>query len=101
MVPYVHLSRFGRSLMIRLTRLNNQPMMVNSDLIKFVENAPDTVLTLITGEKVIVLESAEVVLEKIVAFRHTIIAGPKLQLPEPLPTQAPPVPPSQSNVEDS
>ena len=40
--------------MIQLTRLNNQPMMVNSDLIKLVEKAPDTVLTLITGEKIIV-----------------------------------------------
>ncbi len=37
--------------MIKLTRLNNQPLVVNSDLIKCVENAPDTVLTLVTGEK--------------------------------------------------
>ena len=40
--------------MIRLTRLNNQPLVINSDLIKFVENAPDTVLTLVNGEKIIV-----------------------------------------------
>ncbi|MGB7283630.1 MAG: flagellar FlbD family protein [Candidatus Acidiferrum sp.] len=65
--------------MIQLTRLNNQPLMVNSDMIKFVEKAPDTVLTLITGEKIIVLESAVTVLEKIVAFRQSIISGPRLQ----------------------
>lgn len=65
--------------MIQLTRLNNQPLMVNSDLIKFVERAPDTVLTLLTGEKVIVLESAEAVLEKIVAFRRSILSGPGVQ----------------------
>jgi len=70
--------------MIQLTRLNNQPLMVNSDLIKFVEKAPDTVLTLINGEKVIVLESAEVVLQKIVAFRQSIISGPRLANSEPL-----------------
>jgi flagellar protein FlbD len=71
--------------MIQLTRLNNQPLMVNSDLIKFVEKAPDTVLTLITGEKVIVLESADVVLEKIVAFRQSIVSGPRLEPADPAP----------------
>jgi flagellar protein FlbD len=68
--------------MIQLTRLNNQPLMVNSDLIKFVERAPDTVLTLITGEKVIVLESSETVLQKIVAFRQSILSGPKVHTSE-------------------
>ncbi|MGB9467200.1 MAG: flagellar FlbD family protein [Candidatus Acidiferrum sp.] len=68
--------------MIQLTRLNNHPLMINSDLIKFVEKAPDTVLTLITGEKVIVLESADVILGKIVAFRQSIIAGQNLHAPE-------------------
>ena len=70
--------------MIQLTRLNNQPLMVNSDLIKFVEKAPDTVLTLVNGEKVIVLESADVVLQKIIAFRQNIISGPQLVNSEPL-----------------
>jgi flagellar protein FlbD len=42
--------------MIRLTRLNNRPLVVNSELIKFIENAPDTVITLVTGEKIVVLE---------------------------------------------
>ena len=62
--------------MIQLTRLNNQPMMVNSDLIKFVEKAPDTVLTLVTGEKIIVSESVDVVLQRIIAFRRSIIPDP-------------------------
>ena len=45
--------------MIQLTRLNNQPIVVNSDLIKFVENAPDTVITLVTGGKIVVLEGGD------------------------------------------
>jgi uncharacterized protein YlzI (FlbEa/FlbD family) len=65
--------------MIQLTRLNNHPLTVNSDLIKFVEQAPDTVLTLVTGEKVVVLESSEQVLEKIVEFRRLILSGPAIQ----------------------
>jgi flagellar protein FlbD len=58
--------------MIRLTRLNNRPLVVNSDLIKFIENAPDTVITLISGEKIVVLESAQEVISKIVEFRRRL-----------------------------
>lgn len=60
--------------MIRLTRLNNQPLIVNSDLIKCVERAPDTVLTLVTGEKIIVRESTDEVVERVIAFRRAILA---------------------------
>jgi flagellar protein FlbD len=61
--------------MIQLTRLNNQPLIVNSDLIKCVEKAPDTVLTLVTGEKIIVRETTEQVLERVIVFRRAILAG--------------------------
>jgi flagellar protein FlbD len=61
--------------MIQLTRLNNHPLIINSDLIKAIESAPDTVLTLVTGEKIVVLESSEQVLEGIVAFRQRILSG--------------------------
>lgn len=58
--------------MIRLTRLNNRPLVVNSELIKFIENAPDTVITLTTGEKIVVLESAEEVMTRIVEYRRRL-----------------------------
>jgi flagellar protein FlbD len=61
--------------MIQLTRLNNQPLVVNSDLIKFLERAPDTVLTLVTGEKIVVRENPDEVLKKIIAFRQAILSG--------------------------
>ncbi len=57
--------------MIQLTRLNNHPLTVNSDLIKFVEQAPDTVMTLVNGEKIVVRESAQDVLERVVQFRRS------------------------------
>jgi flagellar protein FlbD len=59
--------------MIQLTRLNNQTFVVNSDLIKFVERSPDTVITLVTGEKIVVRDSVEQVLERIVEFRRSIV----------------------------
>jgi flagellar protein FlbD len=61
--------------MIRLTRLNNQPLTVSSDLIKFVEQSPDTLITLITGEKIVVQESAEEVLARLIEFRRSVLQG--------------------------
>ena len=51
--------------MIQLTRLNNSRLAINSDLIKFVEAAPDTVLTLVSGEKVVVREGVAEVIERV------------------------------------
>ena len=63
--------------MIQLTRLNDRPLVVNSDLIKLIENANDhdTVLTLISGEKIVVRERVPEVIERIVQFRRSVLAG--------------------------
>jgi flagellar protein FlbD len=61
--------------MIQLTRLNSQPFVVNSDLIKFVEQAPDTVITLVTGEKIVVRETSAQILERLVQFRRSVLEG--------------------------
>ena len=66
--------------MIQLTRLNKKPLALNSDLVEFIENAPDTVITLVTGEKVVVLESTEQIVELIIGFRQRL-----------LPTSLPPI----------
>jgi flagellar protein FlbD len=60
---------------IQLTRLNSQPLVVNSDLIKFVEQAPDTVITLVSGEKIVVREKAQEVLDRVVQFRRSVLQG--------------------------
>jgi flagellar protein FlbD len=67
--------------MIQLTRLNKKPLVVNSDLIEFIENAPDTVITLVTGEKVVVLESAEQIVELILRFRQRLLPTSLATLP--------------------
>jgi uncharacterized protein YlzI (FlbEa/FlbD family) len=61
--------------MIQLTRLNNKGLVVNSDLIKFVEKSPDTLVTLINGEKIVVLEPAEEILARVIAFRRSVLQG--------------------------
>jgi flagellar protein FlbD len=59
--------------MIRLTRLNGTEIIVNNDLVKTVEATPDTTLTLINGEKLMVKEPINAVLERIVTFRRQLL----------------------------
>ena len=59
--------------MIQLTRLNHVPLIINSDLIEHVEVTPDTVVALTTGQKFLVLESAETVVDKVIQFRQAIM----------------------------
>jgi flagellar protein FlbD len=61
--------------MIQLTRLNHIPLVLNSDLIEHIEITPDTVITLTTGQKIMVLESAAQVVERVVAYRRSICSG--------------------------
>lgn len=60
--------------MIELTRLNGNPLAVNGDLIQFAESSPDTVLTMVTGEKLIVSEDLTEVVGRMVAYRARILA---------------------------
>jgi len=59
--------------MIDLTRLNGHRMVVNCDLIKFAEAAPDTTISLVTGEKLIVLESCDQLIERILIYRSEVL----------------------------
>jgi flagellar protein FlbD len=71
--------------MVRLTRLNYAPLVLNSDLIEHIDSTPDTVITLTTGQILRVRESAEEVVERIVEFRRRIhgLAGELPQLSQP------------------
>jgi flagellar protein FlbD len=60
--------------MIELTRLNGNTMVVNSDLIKTAEASPDTMLTLINGEKLIVREEISEVIERVLVYRARLLA---------------------------
>ena len=57
---------------IALTRLNGHPVMVNSDLIEQIEETPDTVVTLTSGNRLIVRDSMLDVQKKIVEFKRRI-----------------------------
>lgn len=65
--------------MIRLTRLNHVSLVLNSDLIEHIEETPDTVVTLTTGQILRVRESADQVVARIVEFRRRVFRAEGLQ----------------------
>lgn len=56
--------------MIKLTQLNGRSIVINVDLIEFVESTPDTIVSLTTGKKVLVRETDEEVIRLAAAFRR-------------------------------
>jgi flagellar protein FlbD len=68
--------------MIYVTRLSHASVVLNSDLIEQIETTPDTMISLTTGQKLMVLESVEEVIERVIRFRRAVMACP-LSRPEP------------------
>ena len=58
--------------MITVTRLNGKPIVVNADLIRSVEENPDTTMTLLNGDHIIVLESMSQVVDKAVEYGRSL-----------------------------
>ena len=58
--------------MISLTRLNNTPLIINPDLIVFMEETPDTIITLSNGEKVAVQEKVKEIIRRVIEFRRRV-----------------------------
>lgn len=58
--------------MIKLTRFNHSEIVINADLIEFVEATPDTVVSSVTGKKLLVLEPVDEVIRRVVAYRSQV-----------------------------
>jgi flagellar protein FlbD len=65
--------------MIRLTRLNHAALVVNCDLIEHIDMSPDTVLSMTTGQRITVLETADEVIGQVIEFRRQLLHAPKLR----------------------
>ena len=59
--------------MIHVTRINQTPLVLNSDLIEHLEATPDTVISLTSGQKYVVRETLDEVVNRIVEFRRRIL----------------------------
>jgi flagellar protein FlbD len=62
----------GSELMIVVTRLNGKQYYLNCELIETIENTPDTVITLRDGKKLLVSETSEQIIEKIIEYKKRI-----------------------------
>lgn len=58
--------------MITVTRLNKETFLVNQDLIEFIEETPDTVVSMQSGRKLVVIETAAEIEKAIMDYRRSI-----------------------------
>ena len=58
--------------MIKVTRLNDSEFWVNADLIEFIEETPDTVISFVNSDKIVVKEAARSLVDAIVDYRRQI-----------------------------
>jgi flagellar protein FlbD len=58
---------------VRLTRLRQREVVLNAELIKTVEASPDTLITLTSGETMLVEEPVEVVVEAVLEYRRRLL----------------------------
>lgn len=61
--------------MINLTRMNDSTYTLNSELIEMVEETPDTVITLVSGKKLVVKESREEIIRLVEEYKRHIFIG--------------------------
>jgi flagellar protein FlbD len=57
---------------IKVTRLNSASFVLNHALIKFIESRPDTTITLINDEKVLVQEPVEEVIDRVIDYERRV-----------------------------
>lgn len=58
--------------MIVLTKLNDVEIVINSDYIEIMQEAPDTTITLTTGRKIIVKEAVDDIIDKIITYKKSL-----------------------------
>ena len=61
--------------MIKVTRLNGSELVINADLIEFVEAIPDTIVSLVTGKKIMIKETTDDVIRRVAEFKR-LSSGP-------------------------
>lgn len=56
--------------MIKVTRINDAPLVINADLIEFVEASPETIICLTTGKKIMVKQTIDEIIDRVAAFKR-------------------------------
>jgi flagellar protein FlbD len=61
--------------MIRLTRLNGSNFILNCELIETIEATPDSIISTINGKKLVVTETIEEIVERVIQYKGKIIGA--------------------------
>ncbi len=75
--PWSIMASIGRGVtMIRVTTMDGRQIVINSDLIETIQATPDTVITFMDGKKLLVKDSVDEVINRVIEFRHRVLAWP-------------------------
>lgn len=66
--------------MIKVTRLDETALVINADLIEFVESIPETIVSLTTGKKIMVKETIDDIIVRVAQFKQ--MSGVRAQVPD-------------------
>lgn len=61
--------------MIHLTKLNGQDFVLNAEMIREVEATPDTIITIVSGQKIVVREPVDAVVSAVIDYKRAIMGG--------------------------
>jgi flagellar protein FlbD len=64
--------------MIAVTRLDGTPMLLNADVVEWIEQTPDTVIGLVNGERFMVRETPDELVRRVIDFKRSVVAGPSV-----------------------
>lgn len=65
--------------MIKVTTLHKNTIIINAELIERIENVPETILTLTNGKKILVAESADEIIDKVICYKGRILKFQEMQ----------------------
>jgi len=71
-IQYGEVGQDGDKGMIRVTRLGGKELVVNAEMIRFVEATPDTILSLTNGDKIIVQESVDEIIRRCIEYGRAL-----------------------------
>ena len=58
--------------MITVTRLDERVVVLNADMIKMLEATPDTIITLINGDTIVIRESVDEVVRRAIDYQRQV-----------------------------
>lgn len=65
--------------MIKLTKINKEEIIINADLIETIQSTPDTVITLTTNKKILVLEEVAEIINKVIKYKLEIMTKIRIE----------------------